>query len=360
MRTGSGFFVNAGGWIATDAAFARGCTRLESSRGGLIGAVLADTDAPVALLHAPGASPPATLSFRASGARLGEDVAFVGFLQDSTAGDAASAAIGMVSATTTPDGDTRYLRLSQEVPRGVAGGPVIARGGAVIALAATGIDGSSGFAISAAQAIGLLRRNGIVFSFGTDDTSRDFSRHIATASTATVRLDCYGDGPADGADPGQDPAVQALAEGGTFTVEPGRDVLGFDFAILRDTSAAACRAACANDDRCVALTYNKRNEICFLKEDAQVVVPASIAIAAFRPELADRLTRADFTLRGNTNAPGGDYQRIRNGDFPDCYVRCATDARCRAFSYEWSQKICLLKDRVIQEQPAQGVDFGRR
>ncbi len=61
--------------------------------------------------------------------------------------------------------------------------------------------------------------------------------------------------------------------------ERGIDLVGTDLAQIFDTTLPACEAACTNDARCEAFTFNQRSNACFPKRDITGIVPFDGAVS---------------------------------------------------------------------------------
>jgi uncharacterized protein YfaS (alpha-2-macroglobulin family) len=62
--------------------------------------------------------------------------------------------------------------------------------------------------------------------------------------------------------------------------ERGVDLVGTDLAQIFDTTAAACEAACLNNNSCTAFTFNQRSSACFPKTDITDSAPFEGALSA--------------------------------------------------------------------------------
>jgi len=143
-------------------------------------------------------------------------------------------------------------------------------------------------------------------------------------------------------------------------VANGIDVIGFDYRVLRDSSLLQCRSACEADHRCRAFTLNIRHGICFLKEDAALLVRNDDATGGYTQSLAAEVLHTGFRVQTGVDTPGGDYARVRNSEFIPCFLDCVADRRCRAFAYVRATRVCWLKDRVGRITPLPGVELGLR
>ncbi len=74
-------------------------------------------------------------------------------------------------------------------------------------------------------------------------------------------------------------AAQETATDRRIVAIPDSDFFGGDYDILRETTLDACQAACLDDGRCVAFTFNTQSGWCFLKETAGERRPAAGAVS---------------------------------------------------------------------------------
>ena len=74
------------------------------------------------------------------------------------------------------------------------------------------------------------------------------------------------------------PSVHAADK--RLIVTKGADYGGFDYRTVKDVTFDACQAACLNDSRCKALTFNEKAGWCFLKSDFGGLSAATSASAA--------------------------------------------------------------------------------
>jgi hypothetical protein len=139
---------------------------------------------------------------------------------------------------------------------------------------------------------------------------------------------------------------------------PKTNLWGSDFSTLdRVPSAAACALACAEDTRCKAFTYGITRGKCWLKSE----VPKDVRREdAFVSGIKDRdvaemgagVQLTAIPVLEKTNLRGGDYhsfiQPTPQGQGAidaarRCAEACASDSRCRAFTYGLRERRCYLK-----------------
>ena len=138
----------------------------------------------------------------------------------------------------------------------------------------------------------------------------------------------------------------------------GYDAIGFDYVTVRDVSYSGCRAACATDGRCKAITYNTKHRVCFLKDDVVALIRNNDAAAAYVSSKAVGVTVSDFTSYSGMDIPGGDYKRIRQTNYLQCFVSCIQDNACKAFAYVSKKRECWLKDVLGRPQVTKGIELG--
>lgn len=138
----------------------------------------------------------------------------------------------------------------------------------------------------------------------------------------------------------------------------GYDAIGFDYFTLKDVTYADCRAACEEDGRCKAVTYNAKHRFCFLKNDVVALIRNGDAIAVYSSSKASEVIVSDFTSFSGVDIPGGDYKRIRQTNYLECFLSCVGDNQCRAFAYVSKKKECWLKDALGQPKASKGIELG--
>ncbi|KAA2315708.1 alpha-2-macroglobulin family protein [Pseudooceanicola sediminis] len=101
-----------------------------------------------------------------------------------------------------------------------------------------------------------------------------------------------------------------------FVVSANTDFAGSDLQQIFDTSLQACRAACLDNDQCVALTFNARNNSCFPKSGVTGTTPFDGAMSArvvpVGPDLRARAETAAQSLAflgADTLATAGTFAR---------------------------------------------------
>jgi serine protease Do len=368
--SGTGFFVNADGWLVTNAHVVEGCDRIEVVGRGDATDLKLDSANDLAALHSPGPAPK-TISLRQAPVRLGENVAALGFPLSDVLSSSIKFTTGNVNALLGPGDDTRYLQISAPVQPGNSGGPLVDQSGAVVGVI-TGVLKSNAagdsvtpqnvnFAIRANVLELFLQGRGISYETAAPSEPLAAADLAEKASLAVVQLLCYRKGNS----PRQETAESDTATQPT-TIEPfkplrsldNQDVIGFDYATVRNVSREECVSACRNDQRCRAATYNKPARFCFLKDNGALTVRNRDALGIVAADLAPGILQTDFVISAGRDQPGGDYQHLRPSDFVSCFAACATDLRCRSFAYVRAKNSCWLKDRVGATVPRKGVDLG--
>ncbi len=122
---------------------------------------------------------------------------------------------------------------------------------------------------------------------------------------------------------------------------------------LKDISQDRCQSVCADDQNCVAYTYDKRNAWCFLKSqitglDANEKAISGVVASANAPSApsvrGESQPERSFRTYDDFAVPGGDYgSPLKNVDFGDCRNACAGDTSCVAFTFNRKHRWCFLK-----------------
>lgn len=367
--SGTGFFVNSEGWAVTNAHVLDGCSR--ATVPGIGDAVdwSIDHTNDLAVVRVVGGEGKAYLPFRGTPPRLGEEIAAFGFPLRGILSESINVTTGNISSLVGLEDDTRYLQISTPLQPGNSGGPVVDHGGTLVGVAAavlgskftkaTGIVPQNvNFAIrSSVLEIFLQSRN---IRYGTMDSSRT---SLSTAELsekvvpATIPILCYADGATVA------PAPQTFphsAAGRSFQTLDDHDVVGFDYATLKQVSLTQCQSTCKADPSCKALTYNKKERFCFLKSGAALIVGNTDAVTSVSESLSSDVVISTFVIRSGHDMAGGDYKRLRNSNFVGCYLACESDYICRAFAFVAKQKDCWLKNVLSPVSRKKGVELGVR
>ncbi|PDT46658.1 serine protease [Sinorhizobium fredii] len=372
--SGTGFAVATDGWLMTNAHVVEGCERIEVKGRGIASDPRIDVANDLALIKIPGDTALKPLTFRRAPIRLGEDIVAIGYPLADLLSDSVKITTGNVNALAGLRNDTRYIQISTPIQPGNSGGPVVDRDGYLLGIT------SATFSKKAADEIGITAQN-INFAIrgsvaelfmqaqGIASQSGDKAADQSALSTADLadkiapsvhQVLCYGK-----------PEVQRPSQTEETTtslpkpsITPrlldanGYDAIGFDYFTLKDVTYADCRGACEQDGRCKAITYNAKHRFCFLKNDVVALIRNGDAIAAYSSSKAPDVIVSDFTSFSGVDIPGGDYKRIRQTNYLECFVSCIGDKECRAFAYVSKKKECWLKDALGQPKAAKGIELG--
>ena len=368
--SGTGFYVTSDGWIVTNAHVVENCARIKVVGRGEVTEWKIDAQNDLATLQDPGAAT-VPIPIRNETVRLGEDVAALGYPLADILSSSIKITAGNINSLLGLADDTRYLQISTPVQPGNSGGPVVDRNGRLVGVVTARLKaGASGEATAAPQNVNFaikasvlelfLQSRGVAFlKADTPEntlTTADLAERIAPS---VVQLLCY-----TAEKSVEVPPVES--ETRPVALEPfkplrqldNRDVIGFDYATLKDVSAEQCLDACKQDSRCLAATYNKPAKYCFLKNGAAVTVVNRDALGIVSADVASGVIETGFAIASNRDKPGGDYLHLRQSSFVGCFVACAQDQRCLAFSYVRKSNSCWLKARRGRTVKRRGVDLG--
>lgn len=360
--SGSGFVINRY-WVMTNDHVVEGCSRIEVQGYGTALDILRDPDSDLAVIRLAIPNDGPVLSFRTTRPRLAENIHVLGYPLSGVLSSSVRVTSGTVSSLTAFSEGDGLIQISAPVQPGNSGGPVIDDRGYVVGVTVgiLNVTGSQNvnFAISGEVAQDFLGVRAITYSEAVstdgDQSAASLPDVIERAAAATVPVICFGPGTRPRANPRPQSAVSA-----EMVSVRGRDVIGYDYMFLRDMTLPSCRAACENDQRCQAYTFNSRHNVCFLKDNATLLVTNSDAISGYSSQLAASLSDTGFTVIADADSPGGDYRRIRRSNFLSCLAECGLDARCRAFAFVRESGDCWMKNIVGSVGQMQGVEFGLR
>ncbi len=155
--SGSGFVINRGGYILTNAHVVDGCTRIVAKRDGKSFELLAiqvDEHNDLAIVKAHGLSAKPGLLASDSDVSLGSEVMAVGFPLRGLLANRASVTTGVVSNLSGIANDARYLQITAPVQQGNSGGPLLNKAGRVVGIVVSKLD-----ALTVAVATGDVPQN---------------------------------------------------------------------------------------------------------------------------------------------------------------------------------------------------------
>ena len=204
--SGTGFFVNSEGWLATNAHVVEECRRIEVQGHGEVVEQHVDRQNDLAVLRVNVRGTVTTLPLRRSGARLGEDIVAFGFPLSGFLSDAVKVTTGNVNALVGVENDTRHLQISAPLQPGNSGGPVVDRSGAVVGVAVavlganfTGMTGivpqNVNFAIRTSILGSFLETRGIDYEEVVAGDAFPSTADLAeSVERAVVQVLCHGGG----------------------------------------------------------------------------------------------------------------------------------------------------------------------
>ena len=372
--SGTGFAVTADGWLISNAHVVDRCDRVEVKGLGIVAETRTDATNDLALLKVAPKTPLKPLVFRLAPIRLGEDIVALGYPLAGLLSDSLKITTGNVNALAGVRNDTRYIQISTPIQPGNSGGPVLDKDGLLMGITSATLskevaDGigitaqNVNFAIRASVAELFMQSQSVPFLSGDRapnervPSTADLADQIAPSVYYVL---CFGPPEAQEKEASNNAASSAATVPAMATLleAPGYDAIGFDYASLGKTSYAGCKAACENDGRCKALTYNTKHRFCFLKSDVVALIRNSDAMAGYTSAKSAEVIVSDFTSYSDIDLPGGDYKRIRQTDYIQCFLSCIEDNSCRAFSYVRKNHDCWLKNRLGKPRPIKGVELG--
>ncbi|NTG20655.1 trypsin-like serine protease [Agrobacterium rhizogenes] len=372
--SGTGFAVSTDGWMLTNAHVVEGCTRIEVKGKGDATDPRIDSNNDLALIKIAAPEPLKPIVFRRAPTRLGEDLVAIGYPLATLLADSVKVTTGNVNALAGLRNDTRYIQISTPIQPGNSGGPVVDRDGFLMGITTATLSKETAdqigitaqnvnFAIRASVADLFMQSQSVVSQSG--DKAAD-QQPISTADLAekltpsVFQILCYGK-----------PDVQASAKppeaSTSLPVQPtidalidarGYDAIGFDYRTVKDVTYADCHQICEGEGRCKAITYNTKYGVCFLKDNVVALIRNSNAIASYSSTKAASVIMSDFTSYSGMDTPGGDYKRLRDTNYLECFTACIGDNACKAFSYVPKKSECWLKDSLGRPRITKGVELG--
>ncbi len=372
--SGTGFTVTGDGWLMTNAHVVEGCERIEVKGRGIASDPRIDSTNDLALIKLSSDKPWTPLTFRRAPTRLGEDIVAIGYPLADLLSDSVKITTGNVNALAGLKNDTRYIQISTPIQPGNSGGPIVDRDGFLLGIT------SATFSKKAADEIGITAQNvnfairasvADLFMQAQSITSLSGDKVAGQPVLSTADLAdkvspsvhqvlCYAKVQPQ-ASMQREETVTSLPRPvvpGALLDAAGYDAIGFDYATLKEVSYQDCRNACDRDGQCKAITYNAKHRFCFLKNNVVALIRNGDAMAAYSSSKAADIIMSDFTSYSGMDIPGGDYKRIRQTNYLECFVSCIGDTACKAFAYVAKKKECWLKDELGRPKAAKGIELG--
>ncbi|MCV9942738.1 MULTISPECIES: trypsin-like peptidase domain-containing protein [unclassified Rhizobium] len=371
--SGTGFTVIGDGWLMTNAHVVQGCERIEVKGKGDASDPRIDATNDLALVKVQSTVPLKPVVFRQAPTRLGEDIVAVGYPLASLLADSVKVTTGNVNALAGLRNDTRYIQISTPIQPGNSGGPVVDRDGFLLGITSAtfskqaadeiGITAQNiNFAIRASVADLFMQSQSIVGQSGGRAADRQpmSTADLSDKVTPSVfQILCYGKPeeqasitPSGAATSLPTPSASALIDA------RGYDAIGFDYRTIKDVTFASCHEICEGDSQCKAITYNTKYRACFLKDNVVALIRNGDAVAAYSSAKAADVIMSDFTSYSGMDLPGGDYKRLRESNYLQCFTACIGDNSCKAFSYVPKKSECWLKDTLGRPKATKGVELG--
>ncbi|RCW81960.1 S1C family serine protease [Phyllobacterium bourgognense] len=133
--SGTGFVINDGGWLVTNAHVIEDCDRVNISGSGDINERFVDSqnDLAVVRVSGPGFNI-APIAIRRAPPRLGEDVAALGYPLTEILSDSVKITTGNINSMIGLGNDSRYLQISTPIQPGNSGGPLVDKAGSLLGI----------------------------------------------------------------------------------------------------------------------------------------------------------------------------------------------------------------------------------
>lgn len=145
-----------------------------------------------------------------------------------------------------------------------------------------------------------------------------------------------------------------------YVIARGHDIFGHDLAAapVPASNIKDCQQACDASLACMAFTYHREKQRCYLKAAGGKVLKNAATAAGYRPGIRTSLSWSRVRALPSIDLTGYDYRSAKGIEFVDCIDRCESDARCRAFSYVSRAKECYLKNGMQELRKAKGIMSG--
>jgi serine protease Do len=389
LFSGSGFFFNGEGMIATNYHVAGECRTITVPGYGAAKLLKGDPALDLAVIQLTtqdyASVEPAVI--RTQPPALAESVLLLGYPLADILNSSLNVSIGIVSAESGMTGQPNWFTTNAGIEPGNSGGPLLDLHGNVIGVAVAKIDdvkllaqaGTSapnvGFAIKNTVLLDFLESLSHASVYGDDAAPGSTAQQISALGKGfTVQIICESSAAATVA-PAAAASLQTPRSGPRLAIYGGLDFYGNDIANGRTADAVECATDCRGDQQCRAFTFNANPTIhsgpnCFLKGDVGRIEAYSTAISGEFLSSQQTARQYDFDAIDPTRDLSPDHDLSGNDlfSYPDdaartldkCRMTCIDNQSCRAFSFVAASRQCWLKGSVGQEQFALGITSGQK
>jgi hypothetical protein len=138
---------------------------------------------------------------------------------------------------------------------------------------------------------------------------------------------------------------QGQATNDGWATEKGVDVIGYDLegGSFSTESQDSCYAACSTSSKCLAFTFDLKNNICYQKHGGRLLLRNPNAFSGARASVNKAVKRSSIIIYGKKDSPGFDLRNFVTLTLEECVFECDGETNCAAFSYSRKDKLCSLK-----------------
>jgi hypothetical protein len=148
----------------------------------------------------------------------------------------------------------------------------------------------------------------------------------------------------------------------TFVTYANHDIDGGDYEVLKKVGEEACADRCKADVRCRSYTFNKWENVCFLKSSTSrarieprgtsgVLASEAVRVSS-RPPVIQRSRAMRF--------PNEPYRVLAGMHYGACEKECLADARCLGFNFGKADLSCALIEAPAKSTPSASTDLGMK
>ena len=118
---------------------------------------------------------------------------------------------------------------------------------------------------------------------------------------------------------------------------------------IRAIDQMGCERLCRENAECAGYTYNKKANVCFLKNAVSIVFPNPVAFTGYRNEAGKRPKISKLQSRIRRQLTGVVYRRSEGVMFDNCAISCDAERSCKALSYDTATRLCSFFSSVEGE-----------
>lgn len=385
IGSGTGFFVNAAGWLVTNHHVVKGCSRLDVQGHGEAIGIATDENHDLALIKVSTSRSVRPLRLRDTSPRLGEEVIAIGYPLYPNLSPDPKVTTGNINSLSPLSGVAHILQHSAPIQPGNSGGPLLDLAGNVVGVNAARYVSTDlapevqnvNFAVKQQFVSRFLEAQGVSFETDSSQIRQGSVADVAEpAAAASVLIICYGE--ASDLEPGSGPQVPSPRPdtGATanwyLAVYPKLDFWGADLIAkgIESPTVGECASACAEESQCKVFTYNLSQKRCFLKKRVDLTVLSEGALSGVflpsangggAPESRPVIAEFEMKEKASYSFLSNPFFQPRVRSLDACLRQCRESSGCNFITFTFGNSApcrswSAIPGRIVRNSKAVSFD----